>query len=73
MHLGLLKCGRNLLDISAVIELSDLDMPQRGDLELLAGEAPETSGYLSWVPSAFAGILAELVLKRSNPFNPGLK
>ena len=54
-----------------VIQLSNPDMPQRGDLELMAEEAPETSGHLFWVPNAFAGTLAESFLKKSNPFNPG--
>lgn len=71
MHLGLLECGINWLDISVVIQFSDVDIASKGDLEFLAEEAQETSGHFSWVPSAFSGTLAELVLKRSNPFNPG--
>lgn len=55
-----------------IIQFSDLDMPQRRDLEFLTEKALETSGNFSWVPSAFAGTLAKLVLKKSNPFNPGM-
>lgn len=43
MHLGLFKCGINWLDVSVVIQLSDLDTPQRENLELLADEALEAS------------------------------
>lgn len=71
MPLGLFKCGISWLDISVVIQLCDPDMPQSGDLEFLAEEAPETPGHLSWASGVFAGTLAQSILTKSNSFNLG--